>query len=68
MAEKRISSDVESARKILDELWQTVMREKGGETTPDIDRLIDSRFVGYQLKPGQPATSSSCSERSTNYA
>lgn len=49
MAEKRISPDVESARQILDELWQTVIREKDGEINPDIDRLIDSRFVSIRF-------------------
>ncbi|MCI5156846.1 MAG: restriction endonuclease, SacI family [Candidatus Electrothrix sp. AUS1_2] len=49
MAEKRISPDVESARKILDELWQTVMREKDGEKNSDIEMLIDSRFVSIRF-------------------
>ena len=48
MAEQRISPDVESARELLDELWEIVTQEKSGETSLDIDKLVNSRFVSIR--------------------
>ena len=49
MAEKKIVPDIELARNLLDEFWQRVSQEKEGEINPDIDRLIDSRFVSIRF-------------------
>ena len=48
MAEKTTSPDVESACVLLDELWEIVAQEKGGETSSDIDKLVNSRFVSIR--------------------
>ena len=49
MAEKGISPGGGLARKLLDELWETVTHEEGGKIDPDIDRLIGSRFVAIRF-------------------
>ena len=48
MAEKKISPDVESARELLDELWEIVTQEESGEINQDIARLVGSGFVSIR--------------------
>ncbi|MCY4385068.1 MAG: restriction endonuclease, SacI family [Nitrospinae bacterium] len=48
MAENRTSPDADLARELLDELWEIVTQEEGGEINPDIARLVGSRFVAIR--------------------
>jgi hypothetical protein len=49
MVRKASYPDVESARKLLDELWKIVSREQNAEIDQTIDRLISSRFVSIRF-------------------
>ena len=48
MVEKKISPDVESARELLDELWEIVTQEESGEINQDIVKLVGSGFVSIR--------------------
>lgn len=48
MAENRTSPDADLARELLDELWEIVTQEEGGEINPDIARLVGSRYVAIR--------------------
>lgn len=49
MVRKDSSPDAESARKLLDELWQIVSGEQSAEIDQNIDRLISSSFVSIRF-------------------
>ena len=48
MAENRASPDPESARELLDELWEIVTQEESGEVNQEIARLVGSGFVSIR--------------------
>ena len=48
VAENRTSPDPESARELLDELWEIVTQEENGEINQDIAKLVGSRFVSIR--------------------
>ncbi len=48
VVEKKISPDVESARELLDELWEIVTQEESGEINQDIVKLVGSGFVSIR--------------------
>ena len=48
MAENRTSPDADLARELLDELWEKVTQEEGGEINPDIARLVGSQYVSIR--------------------